>query len=77
MAITVEYLGATNTKPSRLRVSANGVPAKFYSLDLSSAQAMAKYVKELGWVGKWVEGQLDCDKDVFVCYSKQDTITVK
>jgi hypothetical protein len=31
-AIQTKYLGPTNTKPSRIRASAEGVPSKFYSV---------------------------------------------
>ena len=62
-AITTKYLGATNTKPSRIKASAEGVPAHVWTIDslqdlrLGSgadirnlhAVAAAKFAEERGW----------------------------
>jgi len=69
-AIVVKYFGPSNTKGSRLRVSAEGVPSMTVSYDhgahnpkLDAAQA---FCAKHDWNGELVEGTLPDGDAVFV-----------
>ncbi len=77
-AIVVKWIGCSETKPARYKVSASRVKPKYFSRgEFTLEEAVMEYVRELGWHGKWCEGILDYKSTVFVCVSKENTITVK
>lgn len=76
--IIVKWVGATNTKSTRLRVSSSHQKAKYYNRNATTPeQAVREYATGLGWPGRWARGELDGTSDVFVRIMGQDTITVK
>ena len=69
-AIVVKYLPATNTKPSRVKASVEGLPAKtigYHSADgCPYREAATQLAKELEWSGRLVEGDIQSGVKVFV-----------
>jgi hypothetical protein len=62
-AIVVKYLGATNTKPARLKVTCEGVKSKVFSRsslesDRPYREAAHLFCVERGWPGQLAEGVL-------------------
>jgi len=77
-AIIVKWVGPTNTKPPRYEVYANNVKPVYYSREEWTKNAAVKdFCQALGWTGKYVEGTLDGNTDVFVPVLKGSTITVR
>lgn len=70
-AIVVKYIGATNTRPSRLKATAEGVPSITRGYDYASddhgkrriAQDLCDKYK---WKGELIEGGLPNGDTVFV-----------
>ena len=61
-AIKTTYLGATNTKPSRIKASAEGVTSKIYqAYDFSHETAALAFCEFHGWGKNLAHGQLDAD----------------
>lgn len=59
-AIKTTYLGPTNTKPSRIKASAEGVKSKFYT-DLDHNTAAVWFCQDNNWEYRLAHGQLDAD----------------
>ena len=84
-AVTVKYYSLTNTKPSRLKVSAEGCPSCFYSYnhaynDGGRKQAVIQYIKERGWPigsGLIYAGLPDGKTDVYVFIDSHDFYNIK
>jgi hypothetical protein len=69
-AIIVKYLPATNTKGSRLKAMAEGVPSIIRGFDHKyndggKAQIAQELCNKYGWDGKLVSGQLPNGDNVF------------
>ena len=59
-AIKTTYLGPTNTKPSRIKASAEGVKSKTYTYIDHNTAALA-FCEFHGWGKNLAHGQLDAD----------------
>ena len=76
-AIQTRYFGPTNTKPSRIKVWAEGVPAMFFSYDhaendggrFNAALALAR---KYHWQGALVEGALPNGDSVY-CFTASES----
>lgn len=59
-AIQTKFIGPTNTKPSRIKVSADGVTSKIYqAYDFSHQAAALAFCEFHGWGKNLAHGQLD------------------
>lgn len=77
-AISTKYLSATLTKPSRIKASAEGVPAKLYTVESLSVSgwladlhkaAARQFAGDRGWSGKLASGGTE-NPDVWVhCFA--------
>ena len=66
-AITVKHLPATNTKPSRIKVQAEGVPHLIFdSNSTTPRQAAERLCVKFGWPTDLIEGTLPNGDLVFV-----------
>ena len=61
-AITIKYLGATNTKGTRLKVTSNGgsitVPLEYGAGHEQRRKAVDSLLNKLDWNGEYIIGQL-------------------
>ena len=76
-AISTRYLSATNTKPSRIKVSAEGVKSITYTCDELEGTvdnihivAAKRFAKATGWSTKLASGGLTADSWVH-CFIRQ------
>lgn len=67
-AISTKYIGATSNKPSRIKVSAEGVPSKFYTCDDLEGTvdnihivAAKRFAESNGWPTNLASGGLAAD----------------
>jgi hypothetical protein len=76
-AIQIKYLGATNTKPARIKAICHA-KSRIYSReslndDNPGQDAAKRLVTEMGWsYGTWYGGTLKDGTDVYVCEPKHN-----
>jgi hypothetical protein len=70
-AITAQYYGATNFKGARIRVQADGLPARWYayayeSSDGGKVDCILDFAERMAWKGELVFGTLPTGETVGV-----------
>lgn len=77
-AVLVKWVGPTNVKAARYKVWANNVKPHFYQRSIfTMEEAVKDFCGKYGWGGKYVQGTIDNNTDVFVPVLKSFTIIVK
>ncbi|MFO0519289.1 MAG: hypothetical protein ACK515_02550 [bacterium] len=70
-AITTRYYGPTNTKPSRIKATAEAGSVTLswdhrYNVDKNHDRAAIELIRKMGWHGEYVRGWLPDNSGVYV-----------